>query len=156
MGVMDDRRPACVLRPVRKKTEEGTVQQTDFINIPKQFDSYIFISKSKACYLGRKPSTSKVTDQHWTRACVPEAWQSVSALHAILKWKDGKLFIEDRSSNGTWVGKVGKDSGEGEDDYRRLLKGKEEGVPLGSYIMLAQWPVGRRAEDVLMCDLLCL
>lgn len=146
----EDRTPACCLRPVRQKTIEGSVIQSDFVNVPKKFDSHIFISRSKACYLGRKPSTSKVAGDF--KACVPEAWQSVSALHAILRWKDGKVTIEDRSSNGSWVGRAGKGAGESEEDFKRLDKNKAEEVAMDSYVMLAQWPSGRKAEDVLMCD----
>ena len=119
MGSSSDRSPACALKPIRTKTVEGIVNQQDFVNIPKEFESHIFISSTKACYLGRKPSTSKVQDEF--KACLPEAWQSVSALHAILKYKNGKVTIEDRSSNGTWVGKPGRGAGDSEDDFTSCL-----------------------------------
>jgi hypothetical protein len=141
-----------MLKPFRQKTIEGHINQPDFVDIPKEFENHIFISKTKACFLGRKPSASKVMGGF--KAVPPEAWQSVSALHAILRWKDGTVTIEDRSSNGTWVGKPGKGSGQGEEDYRRLAKNIEEEVAMDSYIMLAQWPNNRKAEDVLMCVLM--
>lgn len=152
MAVGDDRQPACVLKPVRVKTKDGTINQTDFVNVPKQLENHIFISKTKACFIGRRPSSTKVQSDF--KVCLPEAWQSVSALHAIVRWKDGKVTVEDRSSNGTWVGKPGKGIGKSEEDYTRLEKDRQEEVAMNSFIMLAQWPSGRKAEDVLMCDLL--
>ena len=62
MGSTSDRPPACVLKPQRHKTKVGTVTQSDFVGVPKTLESHIFISSTKACYLGRKPNSGKVQD----------------------------------------------------------------------------------------------
>lgn len=146
---------ACVLKLQRKKTSNVARVTQTHMNKPNGFENYILINSTKACVLGRKPPKYRVKDDF--KACFPGGpeWQHVSATHCILKFKDEKLTIEDRSSNGTWIGKPGRGAGDSEDDFRRLTKGQAEKVAMNSYIMLAGWPDWKNADDVIMCDVCC-
>jgi hypothetical protein len=142
LGAIGERlQPKCMLRPTRERSKSLSLVQEHCHGIPDNLRNCIFICERKTL-LGRRPAPEAGAFQ-----CVmPESCQGVSGDHAAMFWADGRLIVVDKSSNGTFFGS----SDQSMASFSRLPRNEEGSVQVGSFVMLAQWPEFRRAEDVVL------